>query len=194
MQKEQKELLEKVTEEYRQSLLFVAERPEAQLALAQLYQSRGEIKQAETALQEALTLQDQYVPAYVNYVSFLQQQGREADAYELLQKGLKVTNGAALYHSLGLWYVRNREKDKGLKYLQQAAEMEADNPRYQYVYAVAVGDKHPEQAIRILQSSLQKHSGHRDTLAALVSYSQQLGDQVNVDKYRSKIDKVMRYK
>jgi Tfp pilus assembly protein PilF len=194
MQKEQKELLEKVTEEYRQSLLFVAERPEAQLALAQLYQSQGEIKPAETALQEALSLQDQYVPAYVNYVSFLHQQGREAEAYELLQKGLKVTNAAALHHSLGLWYVRNREKDKGLEYLRQAAEMEPDNPRYQYVYAVAVGDKQPEQAIKILESSLQKHSGHLDTLAALMSYSQQLGDQVSVDIYRSKIDSVMSYK
>jgi Tfp pilus assembly protein PilF len=194
MQKEQKELLEKVTEEYLQSLLFVAERPEAQLALAQLYQSRGEIKQAETALQEALRLQDQYVPAYVNYASFLRQQGRETDAYEILQKGIKVTNGAALYHSMGLWYVRNRGKDKGMEYLQQAAEMETDNPRYQYVYAVAVGDEHPEQAIKILQSSLQKHSGNLDTLTALVSYSQQLGDQLNVDKYRGKIDRVMSYK
>ena len=194
MQKEQKELLETVTEEYRQSLLFVAERPEAQLALAQLYQSQGEIKQAETALKEALTLQDQYVPAYVNYAGFLQQQGREDDAFEMLQKGIKVTHGAALYHSLGLWYVRNREKAKGLEYLKQAAEMEVDNPRYQYVYAVAVADKHPEQAIKILQSSLQKHSGHLDTLAALVSYSQQLGDQVNIDKYRSKIDRVMKIK
>ena len=191
MQTEQKQLLEKVTEEYRQSLLFMAERPEAQLALAQLYQNRGQIKQAEAALQEALRLQDQYVPGYVNYASFLQQQGREEDAYDILQKGIKVTNGAALYHSLGLWYVRNSEKDKGLEYVKQAAEMEADNPRYQYVYAVAVGEKQPEQAIKILESSLQKHSGHLDTLAALVSYSQQLGDQANAEKYRSHINKVM---
>jgi Tfp pilus assembly protein PilF len=191
MQTDQKQLLEKVTEEYRQSLLFMAERPEAQLALAQLYQNQGKIKLAEAALQEALRLQDQYVPAYVNYASFLQQQGREKDAHDILQKGIKVTNGAALYHSLGLWYVRNSEKDKGLEYVKQAAEMEVNNPRYQYVYAVAVGEKQPEKAVKILESSLHKHSGHLDTLAALVSYSQQLGDQVNAEKYRSQINKVM---
>ena len=191
MPEEQKTLLDKVTEEYRQSLLFVAERPEAQLALAQLYQSKGKIKQAEAALQAALTLQDQYVPAYVNYASFLQKQGREDEAYELLKKGIKKTKAAALSHSLGLWYVRKKENDKGLEYLQQAAEMEADNARYQYVYAVAVADKKPEQAIRILELSLQKHSGHLDTLAALMSYSQQMGDQLKAEKYRSKIDRVM---
>ncbi len=192
MPDDQKILLDKVIEEYRQSLLFVAERPEAQLALAQIYQAQGDIKQAEAALKEALILQDKYVPAYVNYVSFLQQQGREDDAYAMLHKGIKATKAAALYHSLGLWHVRNKEKDKGVKYLQQAAEMEIDNARYQYVYAVAVGDKKPEQAIRILESSLQKHSGHLDTLVGLMSYSRQLGDQFKVDKYRSKIDSVMK--
>lgn len=194
MQQQQLELLDNVTEEYRQSLLYVAERPEAQLALAQLYQNQGELKQAEAALREALVLQDQYVPAYVNYANFLQQQGRETDAFAILQQGLKITNGAALYHALGLWYVRNKEIDRGVQYLQQAAEMDLDNPRYQYVYAVAVAEKDTEQAIRILQASLQKHSGHLETLAALVSYSERTGKQVNAEKYRSKINDVMSYK
>jgi predicted Zn-dependent protease len=95
---------------------------------------------------------------------------------------------------MGLWYVRNKQKETALDYLKRAAEMEADNPRYQYVYAVALADKDKEQAIRILQASLQKHSGHVDTLAALVNFSEQIGNQVNAEKYRSKIDEVMSYK
>lgn len=194
MAKQQQESLEQNIEEYRQSLLFVSERPEAQLALAQIYQNQGKIKQAEKALKEALKLQQHYVPSYINYATFLQQQGREAEAYDMLKNGIKITNDAILYHSLGLWYVRQKETDKGLKYIQKAAEMAPDNARYQYVYAVAVSSTDVKKAIAILERSLQKHSGHLDTLMALVSYYQQTGDQFNADRYRRKIDGMMTYK
>jgi hypothetical protein len=45
----QKELIDKVTEEYQQSLLFAADRPEAQLSLAQLYRDLGQPNKAEAA-------------------------------------------------------------------------------------------------------------------------------------------------
>lgn len=162
MDKEQEKLLAPSIEEYRQSLLFVSERPETQLALAQLYQSEG--------------------------------QPDKAEAFKMLENGIETTNNAVLYYSLGLWYVRHKDLDKGLKNLQLAAEMEPDNARYQYVYAVAVGEKDVKKAIAILQSSLQKHSGHLDTLTALVSYCKQAGDQFNADKYSRKIDNLMTYK
>ena len=44
------------------------------------------------------------------------------------------------------------------------------------------------------QTSLQKHTGHVETLIALMNYYKQSGDQFNADKYRRKIAKVMTYK
>jgi tetratricopeptide (TPR) repeat protein len=98
----QKELIDKVTEEYQQSLLFAADRPEAQLSLAQLYRDLGQPNKAEAAFKQALVLQSQFIPGYINYANFLQQQQKEQAAFKVLQEGLKINQDAALYHSLGL--------------------------------------------------------------------------------------------
>ncbi len=194
LEKEQKQLIDKVTEEYRQSLLFAADRPEAQLSLAQLYSQLGQFNRAEAAFKQALIMQPQYVPAYANYANFLQQQGQEQAAFAILEQGLKVHPDAALYHSLGLWYVRNQEIDKALKALKKAAEMEPDTSNYQYVYAIAIAEQDLEQAIKILESALQKHTGNITIIMALASYYNQLGDKDNSLKYSNQAETVMRYK
>ena len=192
--KAQKELIDKVTEEYRQSLLFAADRPEAQLSLAQLYRQLGQFDRAEAAFKQALILQLQFIPAYINYANFLQQQNQEQAVFAILQQGLKMQQGAALYHSLGLWYVRNQEKEKALKALITAAELEPDTASYQYVYAVAIAEQQPKLAIKILETALQKHTGNIEVLMALSSYYNQLGDQEKSLEYRNKAERVLQYK
>jgi len=194
MDKQQADLLAKVTEEYHQSLLFSADRPESQVALGEFYSQQRLLQKAESAYQQALVLQPKYVPAYVNYAQFLQQNHREKEAFVILQNGLKIINDAGLYHAIGLWYIRNNDKKNGLEKLQKAAELDENSSRYQYVYAVAVGEKQPKQAIAILEESLQKHSGHIETLGALASYYHQVGDDVNAKRYQQKAQAVMQYK
>jgi len=193
MEKEQANLLAKGIEEYRQNLLFSADRPESQVALAQLYSQQGLMMQAETAFKQALVLQPKYVPVYINYADFLQQKHQASEAFTLLQRGLKATDDAVIYHALGLWYVRNQEKAKGIEKLQQAAQMDLGNARFQYVYAVALAEKQPKQAITILEASLQRHSGNMETLSALASYYHQLGDEFNANRYQKKAQAVMQY-
>ena len=140
-----------------------------------------------------MLLQPQFIPAYVNYANFLQQQNREKEAFDLLQQGLKVNPDAALYHSLGLWFVRSKQMDKGLKSLKTAAELEPDTVSYQYVYAVAISEKQPKEAIKILENALQKHTGNLDILMALSSYYQKVGDEKRSTQYRKKVDQVLSY-
>ncbi len=194
MDKSQSLLLDKVIEEYRQSLLFVAERPESQLSLAQLYQNLGQRDNAEKAFKEALILQAQYVPAYINYAQFLSAKGQSDEAFKLLQKGLSLIDDATLHHSLGLWYIRNQKTKAGQKSLQKAAEMAPENARYQYVYAVAIAEKQPELAIWILERSLKKHTGHLETLSALVSYYKQQGKEEKAREYYQKSQQVLSVK
>ena len=189
---DQEKLIDKVTEEYRQTLLFSADRPEAQVSLAQLYRLQGRVIKAERAFNKALLLQPKYIPAYVNYANYLQQQGNEQSAYNLLQQGLKQVDAAALHQSLGFWYIRNKQKDNGMIELRTARQLAPDNVNYQYVYAVAVGEKQPKKAIKLLTETLKQHSGNIQVLMALASYHQQLGNKSADFKYRHKIDKVMR--
>jgi hypothetical protein len=40
-----------------------------------------------------LVLQSQFIPGYINYANFLQQQQKEQAAFKVLQEGLKINIG-----------------------------------------------------------------------------------------------------
>jgi tetratricopeptide (TPR) repeat protein len=176
--------LKKAIEEYKKTLLFNADRPESQLALAQLYSNQKRAKEAEEAYGEALRLQPMFAPATINYSDFLKRAGRDREAYEILQKGLKVLPDiAALHYSLGLWYVRNKESEKALAELKRAVELDEDDARFSYVYAVALGEKKPKEGIRVLEAIYPRHTGDREIVGALAYYYRQVGDIERSSEY-----------
>ena len=183
-----KAALEKGFDEYEKSLLFSAERPESQLSLGIYYANRHMDKKAEAAYKEALHLQPKFVPAYVNYSNFLMQRGQMKEAKAVLEKGLKqLPQMGILHHALGLWYVRNKEKQKGLETLKDAYALEPDNARFAYVYAVALAEKSPQKAIAVLESAYKKHPGSRELLSALVYYHKQLGHTQQAQAYEKRL-------
>ena len=186
--------LENAIKEYKDTLLFNADRAESQTALATLYTNLKEYDKAEQAYLEALRIQKKFVPAYVNYASFLHKSNRDSKAYEQLQKGLReINDSAALYHSLGLYYTRHEDNMKALKSLKKAADLEKDNATYQYVYAVALSRIDVREAIKILKSSLSKHTGDVRTLYALTYYYKELDDTQQAELYQKRADKITNF-
>ncbi len=183
-----KALLLKVLDEYERVLLFTAERPESQLSLALFYVGRGNTQKAESAYKEALRLQPLFVPAYVNYSDFLLTSGRKDEALRLLNKGSKkLPNIGILQHVLGLWYVRNKEKEKAINYLKKAVMLEPNNSRFSYVYAVAIGEKNPVKAVEVLETVYPKHTGDMQVVSGLVYYYKQLGKTEKSTMYEKKL-------
>jgi tetratricopeptide (TPR) repeat protein len=181
--------LEKGINEYKQSLIFNADRAESQTALGSLYANLGDAKKAEEAFKEALRIQPSYVPATANYVYFLQANNRDDEALALLQDGIKRDNKqASLYYVLGLWQVRHHESTKALASLKRAADLDKDNTQFQYAYAVALGEKDIKTAIKILEDSLKKHTGDIQTLYGLSYYYQQIGQDEKAKAYQKRAD------
>jgi tetratricopeptide (TPR) repeat protein len=181
-------VLEKATEAYKETLIFNADRPESQLALAILYNNRKMPQKAEEAYKEALRLQPMFIPSYINYSDFLQRSGRDREAYDILQKGLKrLPDIAALHYTLGLWYVRNKENEKALAQLKRAVELDGDDARFSYVYAVALGSKEPREAIRVLETIYPKHTGDRQIVSGLAYYYEQAGEKKKSGEYKAKL-------
>src|SRR5262249_43701946 len=84
-----------------------ADRPEAHLNLANLYERLGRSGEAAAALQTALRLDPHFVPAIVNLADLFRAQGREADAERVLAQALQETpDSAEAQHALGLLRVR----------------------------------------------------------------------------------------
>jgi predicted CXXCH cytochrome family protein len=174
--------------EYEKVLLFTAERPESQLSLAMYYSARGETNAAQKAFDEALLLQDKFVPAYINYSNFLRSQGKEQEALEMLLKGLQaVPDIGILHHAIGLWYVRNKQKEKAIEYLKEALILEPNDARFAYVYAVAIGEKEPKEAIKILKRAYEKHTGDKEIVSALVYYYKQVNEGKMSKVYEEKL-------
>lgn len=175
LRKDRLDKLNGVLEEYIQTQLFNAERPESQINLGTLYFEQGKAVAAEQAYRNALELQPQFIPAYVQLAQMLAGQGRQKEAMAIYQAGLAAVpdlDSAPLYHALGLSQVRQKEMESALASLARAAELDAMNQRYQYVYAVALQSAGElDQAIAVLERVLARSPGEVDILYALVTFN-----------------------
>jgi len=156
-----------------------ADMPGVQLQLGVFYVTRGDFPAAEAAYREALYLNPQLLPAYLNLADLLRAQAREDEARQLLLQALALApdNGATL-HSLGLLETRTGNSAKALEYLQKAAAMETLGTRHRFIYAIALHDLgQPQKAIVQLQALLRSVPRNQEVLTALANYNAELGQR-----------------
>ena len=111
-----------------------------------------------------------------------------------MQKGLEeLPEMAILHHALGLWYVRNKENGKANSALKKSFELEKGNARFSYVYAVSIGEKNPEEAIKILEEAHTLHTGDLQILSGLVYYTKAIGDMKKSQMYEEKFKKLQNF-
>ncbi len=155
-----------------------ADLPGEQLQLGVFLANRGDAAAAEAAYREALRLNSQLVPAYLNLADLYRSLGRDDDAREVMLKVLSFApdNGPTL-HSLGLLETRAGHSEQALDYLRRAAALERGGSRHRFVYAIALHDLgQPREAVRQLQAILLQAPQNEEVLLALANYSAELGD------------------
>jgi Flp pilus assembly protein TadD len=87
--------------------------------------------------------------------------------------------------------VRQKRNAQGLNLLATAARNDPGNPRYAYVYAVALNDAgQTHAAIAALESSIRVHPYYRDSLAALVDFSERAGDPAKALAYARRLSEL----
>ena len=161
-----------------------AERPESYLNIGLIHVDQGQFDRAEAAYRAALDLQPDFTQAAVNLADLYRIQGREGEGEKTLRQALALDPpNASAHHALGLWLIRQKRLPEALTALAEAARLGGDNPRYGYVYAVALnGAGQGQQAIQTLETVLAKHPNDRDTLLALVAFQRDAG---NLDAARN---------
>ena len=171
--------LEHATQEYVAAQELNADRPESHLDLALLFAKRKEVKEAETQLKNALSLDPTFVPAAVNLADLYRNLGREADGEATLRTALRRSpSDPALLYALGLSSARQGQHTEALNLLSRAASGDPRNARYAYVYAVALNDAGQRSAaIDTLERSIKSHPYDPDSLTALVIYLGQAQDR-----------------
>ncbi|NIX76371.1 tetratricopeptide repeat protein [Microvirga sp. c23x22] len=170
---ESRAAFERAAEEYVASERFNADRPESRNNLAGFFARQGKTAEAEAEYLAAIKLAPASVPARVNLADLYRTQGRDAQAEQLLRSAISVApEAAAPRHALGLTLVRLKRYPEALEQLRRAAELEANNARYAYVYAVALQSAgQPDEARRILEQALGARPDNAEILAALMQDS-----------------------
>jgi tetratricopeptide (TPR) repeat protein len=169
---------ESALEEYVAAQRFNADRPEAQTALGTLESTRGRDAEAVAAYRKALALDPTYVQAALNLADLYRAVAREDEAERTLREALKRSRQSApVHHALGLALVRQKRTSVALAELALAAKLAPEEPRFAYVYGVALYDTGKRgEAMKVLQSALARHPYDRDILFALATYERAAGD------------------
>ncbi|MEZ5570707.1 MAG: HEAT repeat domain-containing protein [Halioglobus sp.] len=189
---EQAARLHTLFDEYVKVLQMDADMPAVQLQLGIFYLTRGDEQAAEAAYREALYLNAQLIPAYLNLADLLRGQSKDDEARVLLLQALAVApdNGSVL-HALGLLETRNGQPEMALEYLQKAAQLETEGTRHRFVYAIALHDLgKPAEAITQLQALLRSVPQSEEVLLALSNYSAELGQRDKARDYAAMLTQI----
>ena len=155
--------LEQALDEYLAAQNANADNPSAQLNLAVYYQSRRQLALAEEAYERALLLDPYFEAAYINLADLYRASMRDPDGERLLNSALeRIPQAASLHFSLGLLQVRQKQMQQAMEPLARALELQPENQRYRYVFAVALNSAgQREKAFAVINEGLALAPGNQ---------------------------------
>jgi tetratricopeptide (TPR) repeat protein len=180
-----KKQLQRAQNEYLQSQLYNAERPESQVNLGNYYFQKKNYVKAEQAFKQGIKLQGKFVLAHLALAQLLSKTGREPAAQQVLLAAIKnIPDNADLYHSLGLSYTRTGQTDLALSKLQTAADKAPSNRQYQYIYAIALNSyKQTDKALAVLKQLNQTYPDNMEIVLALITINRDAGHYESALEY-----------
>ncbi|WP_371232532.1 tetratricopeptide repeat protein [Pseudomonas sp. QE6] len=184
------EALDQGLREYEDVQKSLAERAEANLNLAMLYQRTGRTEQVEPALRAAMAHNPDFLPATVTLIQWLEANGRQADARQLLDDALRQhPNAGLLHHVNGLALVRQGERAAALKELREAVRLSPDDDQLRYVLAIALHDSgEADAAAHELEALLQRHPANRAARLTLIAYLRETGQMQKVQMLLAELE------
>ena len=187
-----RERFEQASAEFIAAQRLNADRPEARAMLGSFDAKRGLLTDAESEYKAALTLSPQYTPAATNLADLYRRLNRDNDAERVLRAAIALSQSdASLHHALGLALVRQKRYDEALEELGKAAADDPGQPRFGYVYAVALHSAgHAVEALTVLKDILTRRPDDQDTLMAIVSFSRDAGDLETALAYAEQLARI----
>ncbi|OQR30695.1 hypothetical protein BWR15_23105 [Pseudomonas sp. T] len=182
--------LDKGLGEYEAVQNDLSERAEANLNLAMLYQRTNRPEKVEPALRAAIARNPAFLPATVTLIQWLEANGRQADARQLLDETLRQNPASGLLHHVnGLALIRQGQRPQALKELREAVRLAPDDDQLRYVLAIALHDSgDADGASHELEILLQKHPANRAARLVLLDYLRESGQFQKVQQLTAELE------
>ena len=173
-----RDALQRATDEYVQSELANAERPESHVNLGNFHAEQGRFDEAQASYRTALRIDAVHVPAHVNLADLHRARGRDDLGEPLLRRAVEIDPGnAAAHHALGLLLVRQDRAPRAIESFRLAVDLAPGNSRFGYVYAVSLHSAgRPTDALRELERTHAVSPADRDVLTALIMFHREAGN------------------
>jgi Flp pilus assembly protein TadD len=154
---------------------------------------RGHPDKAEVAYRDAIRIDPTFSPAYANLADLYRERTLDDEGEAILREGLAVSpKSADLHHALGLLQARKRRYPEAIAELGKASSLDPDNPRYAYVYAVALSSAgKPGPALRVLKEAYRSRPYDREVLLGLASILRDQERTKEATKYAEELVAVM---
>jgi len=182
---EDQQLFKKVLTEYVRVQEKMSHRPEGFYNRGVIYQTTGDLVNAEQLYKSCIRRFPSFGPAYSNLADLYRDQKKEKEARAIIDNGLsQIPKYAQLHYALGLWFVRNKENKQGINELKIAAELAPGDAQMIYGYSIALfsGDQ-KEKAISFLENFISRNGNNAMILDALVSMYRDTGNNEKVTQY-----------
>ncbi len=189
LNQEQQRSLDVSIQEYIAATMANAERPEEQLNLGLLFARLGKAVESEKHYREAIRIDPDFAPAYVNLADLFRVLGRDKEGEKLLRNGVIATsNDPTVEHTLALLLVREKRNAEALQWFERAAQGAPQIARYSFIYAVALQSAgQVNKALEVLGQAHQQHPNDIDILSALVSMNRETGNDGAAQLYAQKL-------
>jgi tetratricopeptide (TPR) repeat protein len=175
--REEADAFDAALEEYLENQEFLGDQPAAHLNMGVVYANLGRLDEAEQAYETALRLDEEFVPAMINFAMLCDQQGNKEEAEKQFHKVIELEPELAdAHYSLGLLLAENQERlEEASGFLAEAARLAPENPRMHYNYGLALQRLgRADEAEKALIAALKLSPASTDFLHALaILYAQQ---------------------
>ncbi len=184
--------LQDAAAQYESTLASQPPSGQSQLELARLFVNRSDTRKAADALDLALKLEPNNIPAGLAQVQLLDQQGQtDRSRQQLAQLLEKHPQSSLLQHALGMWLLHHQQNEYALLALAKAVELEPENTAYRYDLAVALHDlQQLEPAQRQLEDILQRQPANRSARILLINYWKQAGQLQKVQVLLAELEQL----
>ncbi|NNE06757.1 MAG: hypothetical protein HKN15_13635 [Xanthomonadales bacterium] len=138
------------------------------------------VPQAINEYRESMLASASMPESALNLAEFETRLGNEPEASRLYKHAIRIgADLATVQHAYGLYLVRLGETSKALEHLRRATEIDHEQPRYVYVYGVALNsERQPEAAISVLKDALVRFEDNFDIAWALATILRDTGQRL----------------